>query len=156
MSPIQRYALSHLEFVESAWKEGQIRAAEAELMAQKEEMEKASIEEDILKRPAQLGTGSAPDSADDDEGVGEGEVRGEDDDEEEEEDSSDEEDDSDDEDEEDDSDEEDEEDSDEEEEEEEESAEEHVIRKQRGSAVHSPRTRSRGDVRINLWKLDAV
>ena len=153
LTPVERYALKHIEHMERYWKESQLAAADADIEAQKREFDAKKLEDmaeaigAVSATPTEEGsTASESDDSDDDE-------------------SDDEDDDTDDS----EADTEDEAESSHEEpssdqgesmQSEEDEEDRPIIRsssstKSRNAGTPlSPRTRSRGDVRINLWGLD--
>ena len=135
LTPVERMALKHVEFREKDWRQDQIDAAEYELAAQKRQLEEDQRRDEeereafMEQQEAELNE-STEDEVDEDESEGSSSSSS---------DSEDDEDESEEEEEDDDDD-------------ESEANEDGEV--QGEDVVKSPRTRSRGDVKINLWTLD--
>ena len=143
LTAVERLALRHLEHVEGGWRDEQLRLADAELAAQKAALEEAKraedeqLQQELEERRRRLAEEQEEESDDDDSDDGSDD---DDTDEEEEEEDTDDEDD--------------EEDDDDGEGDDENSEDEDQDEEVADDVVASPRTRSRGDVKINLWRLD--
>lgn len=129
LTPVEKYALAHVSHSERFWKEAQLAAADAEIEAQKQEFDARKLEEMAENLGASMIEEQSTESDDTD-------VNDQDSDDDSEGDENDES-------------------SDEGEEASETSEDESDEEMKDGQGTPlSPRTRSRGDVRINLWNLE--
>lgn len=138
LTAVEKYALQHIETIQKTWKETQLKAADDEIEAQKREFDAKKLEEmtealgTVSSTPTEGGSVASESDSDeenssteDDDDSDDEESNSSSSDEEEDESQSDSDDDNDDQD----------------------------NQVNMGNPL-SPRTRSRGDVRINLWNLD--